>query len=112
MDKEKAILCALKYIKEYEESDSDDRFDLDDFSEKLGLNDKRTIKIVKTLLNEGLAEGFFVISVIGGEGIKPNDPSITTIGLSYLRENSTGKKVVDGLNKAFDVASKAKTFLP
>lgn len=73
------------------------------FLEALKISEERRNKILQSMIDDGLIDGFARINYRGGYGFKAIEPRLTIKGMEFLQENSTMQKIKNGLKDIKDV---------
>ncbi|SFE47362.1 YjcQ family protein [Peptostreptococcus sp. D1] len=73
------------------------------FLEALKISEERRNKILQSMIDDGLIDGFARINYHGGYGFKAIEPRLTIKGMEFLQENSTMQKIKNGLKDVKDI---------
>lgn len=63
------------------------------FLEALKIPEERRNRILQSMIDEGLIDGFERVNYAGGYGFKAIEPRLTIKGMEFLQENSTMQKI-------------------
>ena len=74
------------------------------FLEGLGVSEERLYKILQSMIDDGLIDGFAKINYMGGYGFKAIGPRLTMKGMEFLQENSAMQKIRKELKEVKDLA--------
>lgn len=74
------------------------------FLEGLKISEERLYKILQSMIDDGLIDGFAKINYMGGYGFKAIEPRLTIKGMEFLQENSSMQKIRKGLKEVKDLA--------
>ena len=99
MDNLKIVHKILVGIEAFMDSN---RFD-GTFLKALKIAEERRNKILQSMIDDGLINGFTRVNYAGGYGFKAIEPRLTIKGMEFLQENSAMQKIKNGLKDIKDV---------
>ncbi|SFE38366.1 YjcQ family protein [Peptostreptococcus sp. D1] len=73
------------------------------FLEALKISEERRNKILQSMIDDDLIDGFARVNYCGGYGFKAIEPRLTIKGMEFLQENSTMQKIKNGLKDVKDI---------
>lgn len=73
------------------------------FLEALKISEERKNRILQSMIDDDLIDGFERVHYAGGYGFKAIDPRLTIKGMEFLQENSTMQKIKNGLKDVKDI---------
>jgi hypothetical protein len=96
------LKIVYKILVGIEASMDSSRFD-GTFLEALKISEERRNRILQSMIDEGLIDGFTRVNYVGGYGFKAIEPRLTIKGMEFLQENSTMQKIKNGLKDVKDI---------
>jgi len=96
------LKIVYKILVGIEASMDSSRFD-GTFLEALKISEERRNRILQSMIDEGLIDGFTRVNYVGGYGFKAIEPRLTIKGMEFLQENSTMRKIKNGLKDVKDI---------
>jgi len=73
------------------------------FLDALKISEERRNRILQSMIDDGLIDGFARVNYTGGYGFKVIEPRLTIKGMEFLQENSTMQKIKNGLKDVKDI---------
>ena len=96
------LKIVYKILVGIEASMDSSRFD-GTFLEALKISEERRNRILQSMIDEGLIDGFTRVNYVGGYGFKAIETRLTIKGMEFLQENSTMQKIKNGLKDVKDI---------
>ena len=96
------LKIVYKILVGIEASMDSNRFD-GTFLEALKMSEERRNKILQSMIDDGLIDGFTRVNYAGGYGFKALEHRLTIKGMEFLQENSAMQKIKNGLKDIKDV---------
>lgn len=96
------LKIVYKILVGIEASMDSNRFD-GTFLDALKISEERRNKILQSMIDDGLIDGFERVNYAGGYGFKALEPRLTIKGMEFLQENSTMQKIKNGLKDVKDI---------
>lgn len=96
------LKIVYKILVGIEASMDSNRFD-GTFLEALKISEERRNKILQSMIDDGLIDGFTRVNYAGGYSFKALEPRLTIKGMEFLQENSAMQKIKNGLKDIKDV---------
>jgi hypothetical protein len=97
------LKIVYKILVGIEASMDSSRFD-GTFLEALKISEERRNRILQSMIDERLIDGFTRVNYVGGYGFKAIEPRLTIKGMEFLQENLTMQKIKNGLKDVKDIA--------
>ena len=85
------LKIVYKILVGIEASMDSNRFD-GTFLKALKISEERRNKILQSMIDDGLIDGFTRVNYVGGCGFKAIEPRLTIKGMKFLQENSAMQK--------------------